>query len=427
MELHLTVVTPLATPQKIHRPPRPAKWEAVAVPLLAGLLLIATSTGVAGQSRAQTRRELPPILIGISNVQSGPGKDLGINLLEGSRRYFNLVNQAGGIHGRRIELRIRDDQYEPDPAVHNTQNLIDQDKVFFLFDYVGTPTLTRVLPLLKYYEQEHIVNVAPFTGAEPQRQPPYDKYVFNIRASYREETEALVRYFYGKGYRRIGYFGQADAYGKSGESGVKSALTARGLRLISSVSYRRNSPLGTSMKEQVEILRSQGVDAVIAVGVYGPCAAFIHDARAAGWSAPIANVSFVGADALLQMLIEDGKKDGLDLTAGLIASQVVPSPQETRYALVRSYRKQFPGPKAGFISLEGWLNAAVVTKALRRAGRNPSRADFIRAMDSLSGWDPGLGVKLEFSRSGHQGLHQIWLTKVEHGRWVPELDFATTL
>jgi branched-chain amino acid transport system substrate-binding protein len=377
---------------------------------------------------SQRRDETPvprPIVIGISNVQSGPSSALGQKLLAGSRAYFDVVNVAGGIHGRHIDIVLKDDRYEPDPAVQNTNELITKDHVFFLFDYVGTPTLTRVLPLLKYYEDQQIVNVAPFTGADPQRKPPYDKYVFNIRASYREETQALVRYLYGKGYRRIGFFGQADSYGKSGEIGVRSALAAYGLNLVAIASYRRNAPFETSMKEQVEILRTQGADAVISVGAYGPCAAFIRDARQAGWKVPIANVSFVGANSMLKLLLENSGKAGPDLTAGLINSQVVPSPEETGYPLVAGYRAHFSSHDAGFTSLEGWLNAVVVSEALRRAGPDPSRADFIRAMESLHGWDPGLGVKLEFSPIDHQGMHKVWLTKTDLGRWVPEREMGT--
>jgi branched-chain amino acid transport system substrate-binding protein len=400
------------------------KVKTCLVRLLAVLVLAGTGDFAASQHREQSPPTLAPIVIGVSNVQSGPSSRLGIKLLEGSRAYFDIVNRAGGIHGRQIEMVMKDDRYEPDPAVQNTNDLITKDNVFFLFDYVGTPTLTRVLPLLKYYEDQQIVNVAPFTGADPQRKPPYDKYVFNIRASYREETQALVRYLYGQGYRRIGYFGQADAYGKSGEIGVKSALAVYGLNLVAIASYRRNAPFETSMKEQVEILRSQGADAVISVGAYGPCAAFIRDAHQAGWKVPIANVSFVGPDPMLSLLVEDSRKTGQDLTAGLINSQVVPSPDATGYPLVTRYRARFSRQNAGFISLEGWLNATVVSEALKRAGSNPSRADFIKAMESLHGWDPGLGVKLEFSPTSHQGMHKVWLTRTERGRWVPERDIG---
>ena len=361
---------------------------------------------------------LPPIVIGVSNVQSGPSALLGQTLLLGSTAYFDLVNQRGGIHGRKITIILKDDKYEPDPAVQNTNELIERDKVFFLFDYVGTPTLTRVLPLLKYYEAQRIVNVAPLTGADPQRTAPYDQFVFNIRASYREETRALVRYLYNQGYRRIGFLGQADAYGKSGEIGVNAALGEKGLKIVKSVTYPRNQIFERAMTAQVKLLRDAGVQAVVAVGVYAPCAAFVRDARLSGWTIPIANVSFVGPTALLEKLHQTSQQLKVDLTANLINSQVVPSTDDLRYPLVVDYRKHNPAVGYTGIALEGWLNAVVVTEALRRTGPNPSREDFIHAMESLHDFDPGLGVKLEFSPTNHQGIHKVWLSQTANGQWL---------
>jgi branched-chain amino acid transport system substrate-binding protein len=369
--------------------------------------------------RSHAAPNLPAIVIGVSNVQSGASQSLGRNLLRGSRAYFDRVNGDGGVNGQQIAIILKDDKYEPNPAIQNTHDLIEKNKVFFLFDYVGTPTLTRVLPLLKYYEKEKIVNVAPFSGADPQRTPPYDRFVFNIRASYREETRALVRYLHAMGFRRIGFLGQADAYGKSGEIGVTKALSELGLEIVETATYRRNQAFESDMTAQVKILRDAGADAVIAVGVYGPCGAFIRDARSAGWNVPVANVSFVGSEVMLALLRDTSKKLGKDLTAGLINSQVVPSTDDLRYPIVTDYRAHTSPDSYGFIELEGWLNAVVVTEALRRAGPSASREDFIRAMESLHGWDPGVGVELEFSPASHQGLHKVWLTRTEKARWVP--------
>jgi len=364
---------------------------------------------------------MPAIVVGVSNVQSGPSSDLGHELVLGSQTYFDLVNSRdGGIHGRRISILLKDDKYEPDPAVKNTNEFIERDEVFFLFDYVGTPTLTRTLPLLRYYQSDNIVNVAPLTGADPQRLPPYSQFVFNVRASYREETRALVRYFYAKGYRNLGIVAQADAYGKSGELGVNDALAVYGLSALRTVTYRRNQPFEDDMSPQVKLLRDAGVDAVIAVGVYGPSAAFIRDSRMSGWNIPIANLSFVDAVAMLAELRDASRKLGKDLTLNLINGQVVPSPDDLSYPLVAEYRAHTSAGDATFIGLEGWLNAVIVTEALRRAGPDPSRIGFIHAMESLHGWDPGIGTALEFSPTNHQGLHRVWLTRTANGRWIPE-------
>lgn len=389
--------------------PLPLLWIAV----------ISCSTRVLGAEDHKSPRQ-PPIVLGVSNVQSGPSCFLGTQLLQGSKAYFDLVNAQGGIYGRHVEIDLKDDRYEPDPAVRNTNEFITKGNTFFLFDYVGTPTLTRVLPLLKYYEERHVVNVAPFTGASPQRTHPYDHYVFNIRASYIDEAHRLVDYLYAKGYRHIGFLGQADAYGKSGEMAVQMALAQHGLTLSGMVTYRRNQLFEVSMQAQVNLLRAKKTDAVIAFGVYKPCAAFVRDARMMGWNAPFASVSFVGAAQLLHTLMAASRDLGKNLTQNLISSQVVPSPNDVKYPLVKAFRKHISGDSAEFISLEGWLNATVVVEALRRAGPRASRTDFIHAMESLHGWDPGIGEKLAFSSTCHQGTHRVWLTRVDHDHWIPE-------
>jgi ABC-type branched-subunit amino acid transport system substrate-binding protein len=388
---------------------RIAKWQS--------RTLIALLLGLASPAWPRTA---DPILIGVSSVQTGPASEMGRNLILGSRAYFDAVNRLGGINGRPVAVLLKDDHYEPDPAVQNTNDFIQRDEVLFLFDYVGTPTLTRTLPLLKYYSAKQLVSVGPLTGADPQRLPPYDRFVFNIRASYREETRTLVDYFFWKGYRKIGVLAQADAYGKSGESGVNDALGALGLTVVANVTYRRNQPFEAKLDVQVKILRDAGADAVIVVGVFEPSAAFIRDARMAGWNVPIANLSPSGASSMLRQLQQTSAALGRDLTTNLIVSQVVPPPDDLRFPLVVGYCAQTAPNDRSFTGLEGWLNAAVVTEALRRAGPKPSRGAFIAAMESLHGWDPGLGVALGFSPTDHQGLHKVWLTRTEHGSWVPE-------
>src|SRR5262249_20866402 len=162
----------------------------------------------------------------------------------------------------KIVLRAYDDGYNPGPAVANTVRLVEQDDAFVLFNYVGTPTVTRTLPLLKRYEARHALLLCPFTGAEPLRRPPYDPFVFNLRASYGQETAGLVDHVVAVGRRRVGVFYQIDAYGRSGWEGVRSALQEHGLRMTGEATYRRGAPFAASMKPQVDILRGGRPDAV---------------------------------------------------------------------------------------------------------------------------------------------------------------------
>src|SRR5438128_2435899 len=117
------------------------------------------------------------IVVGMSAAFTGPSRGLSIELYRGSIAYFTHINESGGVHGRPIKIKAYDDGYEPIPAIENTIRLIEQDNAFLLFDYMGSPTTTRVLPLLKKYgdNRRAVYLFFPFTGAQPHRQPPYDE------------------------------------------------------------------------------------------------------------------------------------------------------------------------------------------------------------------------------------------------------------
>ena len=191
----------------------------------------------------------PPIVVGMSGAFTGPSRGLGIELYRGSMAWFDEVNDKGGVHGRKIVLKAYDDGYNPTPAIENTVRLIEKDHAFVLFDYVGTPTVTRVLPLLKRHEDQKVYLFCPFTGAESMRRPPYDRFVFNLRASYKDETRGLVNNFVRIGRRKIAIFYQIDAYGRAGWDGVREALAAcpdpdhpgRDLAIAAEATYRRGA------------------------------------------------------------------------------------------------------------------------------------------------------------------------------------------
>lgn len=379
------------------------------------------------------------ILLGMSAAFSGPSRGLGIELYRGAMAYLQEVNSAGGINGRKLELRTYDDGYDPTPAIEKTIKLVDQDNVLLLTGYVGTPTVTRVLPLLKKYHERNVYLFFPFTGAEPQREAPYDDFVFNLRASYRQETQGLVDNFVANGRKNIAVFYQADSYGRSGWDGVKRALARQGLKMVGEATYRRGTPYAASLKEQVEILRNSNPDAIVSIGSYEAGAAFIRDARDAGWDVPIANVSFVGSESLLELLLASSRAAGKDYTAGLVNSQVVPSYEDASLPAVNDYRqlidKYSPMPPAdllkeayqplqySFVSLEGYLDARVLVEVLKRATSLSDRTAIRGAAEGIRSLDIGLDVPVSFGPQKHQGLDAVYYTTVKDGRFVPIKDW----
>ena len=378
------------------------------------------------------------IILGTSAAFTGPSRGLGIELYRGSMAYFSHVNEQGGVFGRKIGLKLYDDSYQPDPAVNNTRVLMEEDEVFALFGYVGTPTVTRVLPLLKKFQARKFLLLFPFTGAQPQREFPYGDFAFNLRASYRQETEGLVDNFVDIDRERIGVFYQADAYGRSGWEGVRNALAKYDLNIVGEATYTRGTKFTTNLRDQVEILKNAQPKAVICIGAYAACAAFLRDAIDRGLEVPIANVSFVGSENLLK-LIDDSQENSENYTRFLVNSQVVPSytddtlPGVVEYdSFMKKYNPRVPEEfdddqyatfDRSFVSLEGFLNAKLMTEILRRAGANPTRADLEPAVFSIDELDLGIGENVSFSPSRRQGLDRVYYTVVEDGVFVPLRDW----
>ncbi|MFC4159972.1 ABC transporter substrate-binding protein [Chitinimonas lacunae] len=343
------------------------------------------------------------IVIGQSAALSGPAKFLGSEMREGAMAYFSMLNANGGVHGRKIELITLDDSYEPDRAAANTRKLIDQNKVFALFGYVGTPTSLAAMPV---FTEAKVPFFAPFTGAEALRQP-FNRHVFNIRASYSEETEKLVRHALGLNLSKIAVFYQNDAYGKAGLEGVQQALERRGLAMTAVATVERNS---TNVADAVKKLAAAKPDTVIMISAYKSCATFIKEMQAQGSTAHFYNVSFVGSRPLADELGDEG--------AGVVISQVMPFPFEAVKPIVREYRAAMQRfePKApiSFTSLEGFVAAKVFVEGLRRAGPQPTRESLMQAFEKMEEYDAG-GFKVGFSAGNHSRSKFVDLTVLQRG------------
>ena len=380
------------------------------------------------------------ITLGTSAAFSGPSRGLGIELYRGARAYFQHVNENGGVGGRSIAIKAYDDGYQPDPCVKNTVTLMRDDQVFLLFGYVGTPTVTRVLPLLKKYQDRRMYLFFPFTGAQPQREPPYGDFAFNLRASYGQETAGLVDNFVSIGRRRIAVFYQADAYGRSGWAGVRAALQKHGERMVGEATYRRGTKFTSVMRGPVEIIKAANPDAVICIGAYAACAAFVRDAVDLGLRVPIANLSFVGSENLVKLLTE-GVADPTSYTDLLVNSQVVPSYEDLTNPAVMEYRELMarhdPAPPAdlvteaytpfphSFVSLEGFANAKLMVEVLRRMGDAPAREKLEDAVFTVRDYDLGLGERVSFGPNRRQGLQRVYYTVVANGRFVALDDWQS--
>lgn len=361
-------------------------------------LLAAAALVMASLATAETGVTDGSITIGQSVPLSGPAQELGIEMQLGAKLYFDQINAQGGVHGRKIKLLSLDDGYEPDRATANTRQLIDKNDVFALFGYVGTPTS---LAALQVSNPAGVPFFGAFTGAEALRLP-FNRLVFNVRASYGDETEKIVEQFTSLNVKRIAVFYQNDAYGKAGLSGVEKAMAKRNLQLVATATVERNS---SDVAAAVKTLIPAKPDMVVMVTTYKSSAAFINAMRAAGSGAQFYTVSFVGSRALANELGPDG--------AGVGISQVVPFPWSRTLPVVRDYQKLLAASGTGrdvsFTSLEGYIAAKVFVEGLRRAGKELTRDKFISAMENLRNFDAG-GFAVNFTPGNHNGSTFVELT-----------------
>ena len=367
---------------------------------LAWLPVMLAVAGLAGaQAPGMTQST---IVIGQSAAFTGPAAQLGIQMNLGAKAYFDRVNAHGGVHGRKIDLKTRDDKYEADLAAENTRRFIEADKVFALFAYVGTPTSQASLPI---FTAARVPFFGPFTGAELLRDP-FNRYIFNVRASYYDETEKIVEYLVSTGTKNIAVFFQNDAYGQAGLKGVERAMTRRGMKISTTGTVERNT---TDVAAAVKAIAAVRPDAVVMISAYTSIAAFVREMKKAGSNAQFHNVSFVGSKALADALKEDG--------VGIAISQVVPFPCSPSVPVVKEYQEvlaQSGNKDYNFSSLEGFIAAKVFVEGLRRAGKDLTRERFIAALEGMTGVDLG-GFVVRFSPSNHNGSKYVDLTMIGHG------------
>jgi ABC-type branched-subunit amino acid transport system substrate-binding protein len=342
------------------------------------------------------------VLVGQSAAFSGPAAQLGIQMNAGAKAYFEHVNKQGGVNGRTIELRIRDDKYESNLAAENTKKFIEEDKVFALFGFVGTPTSAAALPI---FTEAKVPFVAPFTGAELLREP-FNRQIFHVRASYYDETEKIVEQLVSIGTKKIAVFYQNDAYGKAGLAGVERAMKRRNMAMTATGTVERNTK---DVGAAVKTIHGAQPDAVVMISAYTSIAEFVRQMKKEGSAAQFHNVSFVGSKALSDALGDDGH--------GVAISQVVPFPWNTGLPIVKEYQQVLKAAGVtdyNFTSLEGFIAAKVFVEGLKRAGRELTRERFMASLETMNGVDLG-GFVVSFSPANHSGSQFVELTIIGRG------------
>ena len=229
--------------------------------LLLGLI------GWLGTAMAEVGITDTSISIGMTAPLSGPNGAYGTDMKEVVGAYFKQINDAGGINGRKLELLAMDDGYETDRAVANTKALINNKNVFALLASYGSSPTTAAMN--DAFGPAKVPLIGTISGADSIRQSPKDnpnnRYMFNVRASYANETEAIINQLVGLGLTNIAVFYQNDGFGKSGLDGVIAALKKHNLAPAAVATVERNS---VDVSQAVQIISKASPQAVVMVTLY---------------------------------------------------------------------------------------------------------------------------------------------------------------
>lgn len=405
------------------------------VALFAGVFLLTSS--VAQGAGPGEQRGTPPaafttatatrgitsseIRFGISAPLSGPAKDLGRHMEIGIETAFGAANDNGGVNGRKLRLIAADDGYEPARTAQTIKELYESEQVFGFVGNVGTPTAMVTVP---FALERRMLFFGAFSGADILRRDPPDRYIFNYRASYAEETAAVVNYLIklrGLKPDQIAVFAQQDAYGDAGFAGVRSAMRAiRGGEggFVLRIGYPRNTIDVDTAIAQLKAHKTP-IKAVVMVAAYRAAAKFIERTHDAYPGLIYTNVSFVGSTSLRDELMLLGP----EYAAGVIVTQVVPAVDGySTFALQykAALARYFPGEEPNYVSFEGYAAAQVLIEALRRTGAQVDVERLVDTLENMRGLDLGLGAPVSFGRSEHQALHKVWGTQLdESGKYQP--------
>jgi branched-chain amino acid transport system substrate-binding protein len=385
--------------------------------LVLGLLFVCLFT-VSSPLQAQTTPGVTgnEILIGSCSALEGPSHFLGTETVTGAKAYFDFINDAGGVDGRKLKLVSYDDSYDPAKTEACFNRLLEQ-KVFALGFFVGTPTAVKYLPMA---EGNKIPLVGLFTGAQTLYEP-IRHWVINVRASYFDETREQIDGLWASlGYKKIGVIYPDDAFGAAVLDGVKTALKAHGAAPIAAASYQRQT---AQVGGAIDTVKAANPDAVVVVGPANTVAPILKQSHAKGWKPLFLTVSFVGTDDLITEAGADAE--------GVVITQVVPPYYLTDYKTVALYRralsKYYPSAQPNFVSLEGFVDAMVLVEGLKKAGKDLTREGLIRGIESIHEMDLGLGsqLKLDYSAKDHKGFDHVIPTVIRGGRAVPFTDWST--
>ncbi len=352
---------------------------------------------------------------------TGSAKSGGLQLKIGITTGFNVINDAGGINGRKLTLFALDDGFDPTRTLAAVKTLHEQTQVFGFISNFGSITAAASLP---YILQNRTLYFTPFVAAPLVRREPPDRYVFTYRPSAAQETAAIALYLMKIRRLRpeqIAVFAQGDLFGDNGYDGVLRAIRQfrpnSDVPVILHMTYQSGPTVDVSaaiaqLQQYQKSHASSPIKAVIMISQPLPAAKFIEKGHDAAPGLIYTNVSDVVASTFAEQLMLLGP----EYANGVIVTEAVPEPggySSLALDFKTALKKYFPDEEPSYTSLEGFLTTRLLAEALRKVGPQVDTEKVVDALESLHDLELGVGAPLGFNRMDHQALHKIWGTQLD--------------
>ncbi len=398
-----------------------ALWLAACTPVSTAPTIAPTQPAVptTAPTVAATKVPVPgvtdtEIVIGSWGPQDGPAGAYGV-IDRAIAAYFKMVNEQGGINGRKVRFIYENDSYQPAKTVAAVKKLVEEDKVFALIAGLGT---ANNLAVMDYLIQNNVPHVAPATGSTTMA-VPLKKNVYALQMNYMTEATLLTQYALDQwGSKKLAVFYQNDSFGKEGLDTVNAELKKRGLPEATGVSYEAAD---TNFAAQALKLQTSGADTVILWAVPKPGASVIAEMTKIGFKPKLMASAVINDPAIFQLA--GPGIEGLVIPAWIPAYDDLSNPKIVEYQ--EFMKKYAPNEQIGGFSLSGYVEAQVMTEGLRRTGKELTRERFMQTMDQMKDYTGSVLPNVSYSPTDHAGVKTAFLQKAQGNRWVSFTDWIT--
>ena len=375
--------------------------------VLTGVAAVAVAGAAQAAQRGVTDSE---IIIGQHSTLSGPVAPWGVGATNGIRMRFDQVNDAGGIHGRKIRFVVEDNQYQVPRAVQAVNKLLNRDKIFLMLAGAGTPMNNAVM---KRQLAADVPNLFPFSSARAMSEP-FHRLKFAASATYYDQMRSGVKYFVEqKGKKKICSMYQDSDFGRDVQSGVVDQIKAMGMKLVSETAHK---PTDTDFTAVMAKHRDAGCELITMGTIIRDVILPMATAKKMGWN----DVEFLTSIASYDAIVASAKGGA---TEGLYAMTYLQMPYEdseipTTRAWIASYKDKF-GADPNQASVIGYVAADLTVMALDRAGRDLTVDTLVEGMESIRGYrDIFGGPSMSFGPDIRKGSDEAFMAQVKDGRWV---------